>query len=78
VLFLWELNGLESAAELLNNIFESFGLKINKLKTETMVINHNFLNDEYPNNSDCNCKVWRDVKFTSKLSDKYSNSYQIS
>jgi len=35
VLFLLEPNWLKSAAELLNNIFESFGLTINKLKTET-------------------------------------------
>ena len=46
VLFCLDLESLKSGTELLNEIFTRFGLKINKLKTETMIIN--YPNEEYP------------------------------
>ncbi|XP_066928505.1 uncharacterized protein [Clytia hemisphaerica] len=48
VLFLTNLRSLDSAADLLNSTFNRFGLTINKGKTETMILNHNFADDEYP------------------------------
>ena len=46
VLFLVDLAGLQNAANLLNNVFQNFGLTINKTKTETMILNHS---DDHPN-----------------------------
>ena len=48
VLFLLDIESLKVATELLNEIFESFGLKINKLKTETMILNHHVIGNDYP------------------------------
>ena len=44
VLFLIDLNSLHISAGLLNNVFEKFGLTINKAKTETMIINYDATN----------------------------------
>ncbi|XP_066926666.1 group II intron-encoded protein LtrA-like [Clytia hemisphaerica] len=43
VLFFTDKESLLSGSELLNHVFESFGLLVNKLKTETMVLNHQIL-----------------------------------
>ena len=40
VLFLIDEIGLEISTELLDNVFMSFGLSINKVKTETMILNY--------------------------------------
>jgi hypothetical protein len=40
VLFLLTQNGLQKATELLDSVFKRFGLSINELKTETMIINN--------------------------------------
>ena len=48
VLFLLDIESLKVATELLNKVFESFGLKINKLKTETMILNHHIISNDYP------------------------------
>ena len=45
ILFLLDSIGLQKAATLLNEVFAHFGLTINNIKTETMVINHSILDD---------------------------------
>ena len=47
VLFFTDKESLLSGSELLNQVFESFGLVVNKLKTETMVLNHQILDQHY-------------------------------
>ncbi|XP_066934405.1 uncharacterized protein [Clytia hemisphaerica] len=49
VLFFADKESLLSGSELLNQVFESFGLLVNKLKTETMVLNHQILEQHYHN-----------------------------
>ena len=46
ILFLLDINGLKLSTELLDEIFSTFGLSINELKTETMILNHP--EQEYP------------------------------
>ena len=49
ILFLIDRHGLETATDLLNQTFQQFGLRINLVKTETMVANHSSLgNEPYP------------------------------
>jgi hypothetical protein len=49
ILFLLDQKGLQKATSLLNEVFHSFGLKINVSKTETMILNHQELSsEEYP------------------------------
>ena len=50
ILFLEDKPGLQHATSLLNQVFRSFGLSINVSKTETMILNHKFLQEpgEYP------------------------------
>ncbi|XP_066919456.1 uncharacterized protein [Clytia hemisphaerica] len=49
VLFLVNLVSLQDTANLLDEVFQNFGLTINKSKTETMILNHDILGvDEYP------------------------------
>ena len=49
ILFLLDQEGLQKATCLLNEVFHSFGLKINVSKTETMILNHQQQSsEEYP------------------------------
>lgn len=49
ILFMIDLAGLQKATEILDEVFISFGLSINELKTETMIINYKYTqSEEYP------------------------------
>jgi hypothetical protein len=49
ILFLLDQMGLQKATILLDKVFTNFGLSINILKTETMIINHQYLSSsQYP------------------------------
>ena len=49
ILFLLDQMGLQKATILLDKVFTNFGLSINGLKTETMIINHQYLSSsQYP------------------------------
>ena len=49
ILFLLDLQGLQKSATLLQEVFCSFGLSINVLKTETMILNYKYVStEEYP------------------------------
>ena len=49
ILFLIDKTGLQKASIILDEVFTTFGLSINVLKTETMIINHKCLqSNEYP------------------------------
>ena len=48
ILFMIDPNSLQKATNLLDKIFTKFGLKINESKTETMILNHMFLEGECP------------------------------
>ena len=48
VLFFTDIESIKSGSELLNQVFKDFGLLVNKLKTETMVLNHQISQENYP------------------------------
>lgn len=56
VLFLLSQTGLQKAAELLNNVFSTFGLHINYDKTETMILNTDNSAESIVNLRNCDLK----------------------
>ena len=48
VLFLIDRSSLQQASTLLDQVFTDFGLQINETKTETMILNHCYLDTDYP------------------------------
>ena len=44
-----DTKNMELAADLLSSLFENYYLKINIQKTKTMILNHQYLNEIYPN-----------------------------
>ena len=48
ILFMIDLHSLQKATTILDKVFSSFGLRINESKTETMILNHMYLEGEYP------------------------------
>ena len=68
VLFLTEQLGLSNATLLLNEIFNKFGLTVNKLKTETMILNS-------PDISEQSIVTLQNVKLNNIAVFKYLGSY---
>ena len=48
ILFMPAIYSLQSSTNILDEVFTNYGLCINVSKTETMVLNHMLLEDEYP------------------------------
>ena len=48
ILFTLDINSLQKATNILDEVFSSYGLCINDAKTVTMILNHGFLQEEYP------------------------------
>ena len=48
ILFLIDRSSLQLASTLLDQVFTDFGLQINETKTETMILNHCYLDTDYP------------------------------
>ena len=48
ILFLLDIHSLQTATTILDEVFTNYGLCINVSKTETMILNHMLLEDEYP------------------------------
>ena len=46
--FKLDIHSLQRATTILNAVFTNYGLCINVSKTETIILNHMFLEDEYP------------------------------
>ena len=47
-LILFLIDRLQQASTLLDQVFTDFGLQINETKTETMILNHCYLDTDYP------------------------------
>ena len=43
-----DVHSLQRTTTILDEVFTNYGLCINVSKTETMILNHMFLEDEYP------------------------------
>ena len=48
ILFMLEIHTLQITTTILDEVFTNYGLCINVSKTETMILNHTLLEDEYP------------------------------
>ena len=48
ILFMLDINSLQRATTILDEVLTNYGLCINVLKTETTVLNHMLLEGEYP------------------------------
>ena len=48
ILFTLDINSLQKATNILDEVFSSYGLCINDAKTVTMILNHGYLQEEYP------------------------------
>ena len=48
ILFLIDRSSLQQASTLLDKVFTDFGLQINETETKTMILNHCYLDTDYP------------------------------
>ena len=73
ILFMLDLPSLQKATTVLDDVFTSFGLRINESKTETMILNYKFIDSEgdYP---DSIIKL-RNVSLRNSNNFKYLGSY---
>ena len=72
ILFMIDLVGLQKATKILEKVFVSFGLSINELKTETMIINHKYIQaEEYPSS----VVTSRNTPLNNVKESKYLGSY---
>ena len=71
ILFMLYIFSLQRATTILNELFTNYGHCVNILKTETMILNHVLLEDEYPDTiiSLCNVPLLKPTAF------KYLGSY---
>ena len=57
ILFLLDIHSLQIATTILDEVFTNYGLCINVTKTESMILNHMLLEDEYHNTAMSLCNV---------------------
>ena len=75
ILFMLYIFSLQRATTILNELFTNYGHCVNILKTETMILNHALLEDEYPDTiiSLCNVPLLKPTAFKYLGSDISQN-----
>ena len=57
ILFMLDIHSLQRATTIVDEVFTNYGLCINGSKTETMILNHVLLEDEYPDTVISLCNI---------------------
>ena len=71
ILFMLDIHSLQRATTILDDVFTNYSLCINVSKTETMILNHMLLEDEYPDT----IISLRNVPLQNSTEFKYLSSY---
>ena len=68
ILFTLDINSLQKATNILDEVFSSYGLCINDAKTVRMILNHGYLQEEYPTSfiKLCNIPLQNSSEFISQ------------